>query len=209
MENTKETKSVDEDTIEADSIEKMEREEREPKREKESKIDKPMKIKESEYNKLVNDAKEFKDKYMRLYAEFENARKRMERDKSDFIKFANEGLIIEILGILDSLELSMKAARENQKENDAFLKGIEMVLANTYEILKRHGVKPIKALGQPFDPHYHEVLMQEETNEHEEGVVLEEFQKGYQLSDRVIRTVKVKIAQRKSENDQSQEETNE
>lgn len=162
--------------------------------------EKYIEIKEAEYLKLVNEVKEFKDKYMRLYAEFDNARKRMDREKQEFIKYANEGLIIELLGVLDSLELSMKAARDNHNDYEAFLKGIEMVMANTYEILKKNGVKPIKALGQPFDPHCHEVLMQEDTDEHDDGIVLEEFQKGYQLGERVIRTVKVKTARRKSEN---------
>ncbi len=163
------------------------------------KKDKVLKIKESEYAKIVEEGKEYKDKYLRLFAEFDNARKRMDREKQDFVKYANEELIVEILTILDGLELSIKSAKAKDSEDgEAFLKGIEMVVTQMHAFLNKYGVKPIKALGTIFDPHNHEVLLQEETSEHDDGLVLEELQKGYLLGEKVVRTAKVKIAKQKN-----------
>lgn len=150
-------------------------------------------LKESEYHKLVKEAAEYKDRYLRLGAEFDNARKRFERDKAEFAKYAGEGLIIEFLNILDDLERSVEAASQKHQNYEAFLKGIEMVMAHIHDMLKRQGVKPIEAVGKKFDPHCHEILMQEPA-EAEEGTVLQELQKGYRLGDRVVRTAKVKVA---------------
>jgi molecular chaperone GrpE len=158
--------------------------------------DKVIEIKQSEYKRLVEEAAAYKDKYIRLYAEFDNVRKRMEREKLEFIKYANEGLLSEFLNILDDLERSVQAANAKHEDYEAFLKGVQMVMAHVYEMLKKNGVTPIEACGRPFDPHYHEVLMQEETPSHEDGVVLEEFQKGYIYNDRVIRSAKVKVAKK-------------
>ena len=153
-------------------------------------------LKESEHQKLLEEVAQYKDKYVRLFAEFDNARKRMDREKQEFIKYANEELIVEFLNILDDLERSVEAAKAKHEDYTAFLKGIEMVMAHVYELLKSHGVKPINAKGNKFDPHCHEVLMQEENAAVEDGAVLEEFQKGYYLGDRVVRTAKVKVAKK-------------
>ena len=159
--------------------------------------EKTIELKESEYKKLQDELAQTKDKYVRLFAEFENARKRMEREKLEFIKYANEELIADFLNVLDDLERSVQAAQTKHEDYAAFLKGIEIVMAHVYDLLKKNGVKPIEAKGKKFDPHCHEVLMQEETDKAEEGVVLEEFQKGYFLGDRVVRTAKVKVAKGK------------
>jgi molecular chaperone GrpE len=156
-----------------------------------------IKVKASEYEKLNKQVAEYKDKYIRLYAEFENARKRMEREKLEFIKYANEELITEFLGIMDNLERSIEAAKAKHEYYTAFLKGIEMVMGHIYEMLKKSGVKPIEAKGKMFDPHCHEVLIQEETEEYDDGVIVEELQKGYYLGDKIIRTTKVKVAKTK------------
>ena len=150
-----------------------------------------------EHQKLVDELKEHKDKYVRLYADFENARKRMDREKLDFVRYANQGLISEFLGILDDLERSVEAAQAKHEDYSAFLKGIEMVMAHIYDLLRKNDVKPIEAKGKMFDPNCHEALMQEETDEVEEGTVVDEFQKGYMIGDKVIRTNKVKIAKKK------------
>jgi len=146
----------------------------------------------------VESVNDYKDKYLRLLADFDNARKRMEREKHEFIKYANEGLIIEFLAILDDLERTLAAFQNQQDNRDAVKKGIEMVMAHIYEMLKRNGVKAIDTKGKMFDPHRHEILMQEETTEAKDGMVLEEFQKGYSLGDKIIRTAKVKVAKNKN-----------
>jgi len=167
--------------------------------------DEIIQLSKEDYEKLT-EAASYKDKYIRLYAEFDNARKRMEREKSEFVKYSNEILLAEFLNILDDLERSVQAANSKHEDYQAFLKGIEMVMAHVYEMLKKNGIKPIEAKGQPFDPHCHEVLMQEETNTQEDGVVLEEFQKGYTYNDRVIRTSKVKVAKKIETNNNNIEE---
>lgn len=150
--------------------------------------------KESEHQKLLKEVADYKDKYVRLLAEFENVRKRTEREKQEFVKYASEELLIQFLSILDDLERSVEAAKAKHEDYEAFLKGIEMVMAHVYELLKKNSVKAIDAKGKMFDPHLHEALMQEETDKVKEGTVVEEFQKGYMLDGRVIRTSKVKVA---------------
>lgn len=151
-------------------------------------------ISEAEYNRLKQEVKDNKDQFLRTMAELDNVRKRFERDKVEFVKYANEGIINQFLNILDDLERTVKAAGEKHQDYEAFLKGVEMVMAHIYEMLKKNDVKRIDAVGKPFDPNCHEILMQQESNEHDDGKVIEEFQKGYCLGERVIRTSKVKVA---------------
>jgi molecular chaperone GrpE len=142
--------------------------------------------------------RETRDKYIRLCAEFDNTRKRYERERSEYVKYANERLLVDFLSVLDDLDRTVDAARAQHQDYKAFLKGVEMVMARVRDVLKNYAVKPIEAVGQKFDPHYHEILMQVESDEVEGVQVVEEFQKGYSLGDRVIRTAKVKVAVEKT-----------
>lgn len=154
---------------------------------------------EAEYQKLKEEAdksKEYWDRILRLQADFENTRKRLEKDKQEFIKFANEGIILQLLTVLDDLERAIEHAQTQKEDLPVFLKGIEMILAHLYEMLKEHGVKPIEAEGRPFDPNFHEALMQVENKDLPEHTVVEELQKGYLLNDRMIRTAKVKVSKK-------------
>ncbi len=152
--------------------------------------------KEERLKQVLEELDEYKDKYIRLCAEFDNARKRMEREKQEFIKYANEGILLELLAIIDNLERSLDSVNKESPDIDGLLEGINMVLSQAREVLSKHGVKPIEARGKSFDPHCHEILMQEETDEFDDGVVMDEFQKGYYFNDRVLRTAKVKIAKK-------------
>jgi molecular chaperone GrpE len=161
--------------------------------------EKTVTIKESEYLKLKEEAdkaRDLADKMLRLQADFENMRKRLEKEKQDFLKFANEGIIMELLNVLDDLERAVNLAETKHEDLSAFLKGVEMILAHLYEMLKEYGVKPIEAKGKLFDPHYHEALMQVENKELPDNTIVEELQKGYLLNDRVIRTAKVKVSKK-------------
>ena len=154
-------------------------------------------LKEAEYLKLKDDAKkaeEYWDRLLRMQADFDNIRKRQEKEKQDFVKFANEGIILELLSILDDLERSVNLAEAKHEDLQAFLKGVEMILAHFYDLLKEYGVRPIEAEGKIFDPHFHEVLMQTENKDVPEHTIVEELQKGYLLNDRIIRTAKVKVS---------------
>ncbi len=136
---------------------------------------------------------EYYDRLLRLQADFDNYKKRLEKERIEFIKFANEGIIIEILKILDDFERAVEAGR-TKHDFDILYKGIEMIHKDLMEFLKQEGIKEIEAKGKLFNPHEHEAMMQEETDVHPEDYVIEELQKGYIFNGRVIRPAKVKVA---------------
>lgn len=167
-----------------------------PAREAQDKEEKVVTLKEEDYLKIqqeISQAKEYQERLLRIQADFDNARKRIEKQNQDFIKYAAEEIILELLTILDDLERTTLAAENKSSSLETFLKGIEMILAHLYEMLKKYGVKHIEAAGRPFDPHTSEALMQVESDM-PEHTVLEELQKGYYLHERIIRTAKVKVA---------------
>ena len=169
--------------------------------------DEMIEISKKEYDTLKNKEQEVQDnleRMLRLQADFENARKRLERDKSEFIKFANKEIIAELLSFVDDFQRAFDAA-DKTNDFDVLHKGVEMILNRLLNLLKQNGISSIEAVGKPFDPAYHEAMMQEESDEHPENTVIEELQKGYLLDNRVLRTAKVKVSKNKDEqaNDQN------
>lgn len=151
-----------------------------------------------EFEALEDKAKksdEYFDRLLRLQADFDNYKKRLEKDKIEFIKFANEEIIAEILKIIDDFERAVEAGK-TKRDFDVLYKGIEMIHKDFKEFLKQKGLKEIEAQGKPFNPNEHEAMMQEETDAHPEDHVIEELQKGYTLNGRVIRPSKVKVAKK-------------
>ncbi len=146
--------------------------------------------------KLTQELGEAKDKYIRLFAEFDNMRKRNERERAALIKYAHEEVIIEMLGFLEDFERTIAAAKANQSDNGNLLKGMEMVYGRMQQLLKKYDVREIEAMGKKFDHACHEALMSAESDEYEDGMVLEVFQKGYMLGERVVRTAKVKVSKK-------------
>ncbi len=156
-------------------------------------------LKVSEFNELKDAAeksKDIQDKLLRSQADFENMRKRLEKDRQEFIKYANEGILLELLNVLDDLERTINLAEDKHEDLNAFVKGVEMILAHLYDMLKQYGVKPIEAEGKVFNPHYHEALMQVENKDLPEHTIVEVLQKGYLMHERVIRTAKVKVSKK-------------
>lgn len=147
----------------------------------------------AEYQKLVEDLTAYKDKYIRILAEFDNARKRNERDRAELIKYAHEEVIIEVLSLHEDLERSLDSSKKFGADPN-LIKGLEIVVGKMRELLKKYDVKPVESVGKKFDPVCHEAMMQVESQEHEDETIVEEFQKGYWLGDRVVRTAKVKVA---------------
>lgn len=143
---------------------------------------------------------EYFDRLLRLQADFDNYKKRLEKDKLEFIKFSNEGIIAQILKIIDDFERAVEAGK-TKHDFDVLYKGIEMIHNDFKEFLKEKGLKEIEAKGKPFNPYEHEAMMQEETDKHPEDHVVEELQKGYTLNGRVIRPAKVKVAKKPKTND--------
>jgi len=150
-------------------------------------------IEEKNYQKQLEEKiqkiDELTDTLKRLQAEFENFKKRADREKTEFVKYAHADVISQLLPVLDSFEIALK----NTSDKEKFVEGIKIIYAQLYSALEAEGLKPIKATGERFDPYKHEVLMKEESDKPEE-TILEEFQKGYMLNDRVIRHSKVKIS---------------
>jgi len=158
--------------------------------------EKMMSIPETQYHALLlkqKEAQESVDRLLRLQADFENTRKRMERDRLEFIKFADEQVIAELIPFVDDFQRAFDAA-DSTKDFNVLHKGVEMILNHLLEFLKRKGVTEIEAAGKPFDPRYHEAMLQVESDEYPENMVIEELQKGYMLNSRVVRTAKVKVA---------------
>jgi molecular chaperone GrpE len=144
--------------------------------------------------KEQKELRELTDTLQHLQAEFENYKKRAAKESCEFIKCANEDLILSLLPIIDNLELALKSCREDSD----FYKGIELIYSQLIDTLHSQGLKHIECSGKKFDPYYHEVLITEESNE-PDNTITEELQKGYMLNDKVIRHSKVKIVKKKRE----------
>ena len=137
-----------------------------------------------------------KDTFLREKAELENFKKRLTKEKDDFVQFANERLLQELIQIEDNLERALEvpnATLESLKE------GVEMIQKQFSTFLKNQKVEPIEAIGKAFDPTLHEVLNQQESEEHEENTVIEEYSKGYTLNGRILRPAKVVISKKPTE----------
>ena len=126
-----------------------------------------------------------------LQADFENYKKSATREKENFVRFANEKLILKLLNILDEFESAFSALEKAGESEDSA--GFKIIYKNLLKILEGEGLKPLNSYGKKFDHNYHEALMREDSGE-EEGTILEEFQRGYMLGDKVIRHARVKVA---------------
>jgi len=141
-------------------------------------------------------AEEYYEQLLRLKAEFENYRKRVEKEKEKIYLHGKEMVLTKLLSLLDTLE---QAERSLQNKNEKLkiediVSGIKLIVLDLHNFLKNEGLKIIESVGKKFDPHFHEVVEQEENEEKEEGIILAELQKGYIFQERVIRPAKVKIA---------------
>jgi len=132
------------------------------------------------------------DRLLRTAAEFDNYRKRVDRDRRDQAEAATADALADLLPIVDDLERALKAPSGG--DLDAFRKGVELIYQQMIELLRKRGVKPIDAVGADFDPRYHQAVVQETSPDHREGEVMEEFARGYMLGDRLLRPAMVKVA---------------
>jgi molecular chaperone GrpE len=143
-------------------------------------------------------AEEAADRLLRAYADLENAKKRLAREKEDFVRFANEKLMRELLPILDNFDRALVHTEPGLEDSAASLKeGILLMRRQFADFLSRHGVKRVEAVGKKFDPHLHEALGHVESSEYPDETVLEEIEAGYQLEGRLLRPAKVRISQEK------------
>jgi molecular chaperone GrpE len=139
--------------------------------------------------------KNLQDKYVRLYAEFENFKKRASRDQEEYTKHANERLLKELLPVLDNLERAIYHAKEVQ-DSPKILAGLELVLKQFLEVMNKFGVSPFESYLKPFDPSKHQAIGQTDSDEHENGTVVEEVQRGYRFNDRILRPALVMVSKK-------------
>ncbi len=137
---------------------------------------------------------DFKAKYLLLLAEMENARKRLLKEKQETIRFAIENVLLELLTPLDTFENALGFAEKQSDETRNWAMGFQMILSQFKDILHDHGVVAFSAMGEKFDPHRHDAVEVEETHDHEDGAILQEFMKGYKCGDRILRAARVKVA---------------
>jgi molecular chaperone GrpE len=151
---------------------------------------------QQEIDALKKERDDLYDRLLRKQAEFENYKKRMDREKSDFIQFASADLMKELLNALDSFELALKNAA-TKPDTQNMLRGFELIYKQTQDTLTRFGLKPIEAKGKKFDPHFHQAVSTQPTDDVEENTVMDEMRKGYLLNGRLLRPAMVSVAAKK------------
>ena len=134
------------------------------------------------------------DRLLRKQAEFENFKKRMERERSEFAQFASADLIKELLNALDSFDLAIRNAAAETKGGGNMLRGFELIYKQIQDTLARFGLKPLEAKGKAFDPNFHQAVATKPTNDVEENTVIEEMRKGYTLNGRLLRPAMVTVS---------------
>lgn len=166
--------------------------------------DKEISIPESELNALKEKAAkvdESLDKMLRLQADYENRKKRQDKEKLDFLRFANENLITELLRVMDDFERAIDSAK-NSNDAKVLLEGLEMVRHDFQDIMEENGLKVIDPKGQPFDPEKHEAIEHIEDDGHPANTALEVMRKGYELNGKILRPAAVKVSKKKGEEEE-------
>ncbi len=148
---------------------------------------------EEKIEKAEAEAKEAYDRFLRASAELENHKKRTQKEMAEFRKYANASLVKELLGVVDNLERAIESSNGSNEEGQ-LSEGLDLTLKELLKIFKTFHACPIEALGKPFDPCYHQAMMQQETADQPENIVLNELQKGYMIHDRLLRPAMVVVS---------------
>lgn len=146
--------------------------------------------------KIPQEKVDYKDKWLRALADYDNLSKRMAKEKIETIKFSNQLIIMELFPIMDSFDSALKSA-ETSSDKEAFLKGLKMLQNEFHRILEVNGLKKVKSVGEKFDPNLHQAEEEICTDKFQAGVVAEEIRSGYTLSDRLLRPALVKVSKGK------------
>jgi len=142
---------------------------------------------------VENEKNELSDRLLRNMAEFDNYKKRVVREKEDLIKYGNEKFAFDLLSVMDNFERSLEQAKSSQ-ELESVIEGIEMIQKQLVSAMEKFHVKPFESVGEPFDPERHEAMAQQEHEEYEENTVIEEYQKGYCLKEKLLRPARVIVS---------------
>jgi molecular chaperone GrpE len=138
-------------------------------------------------------AEENYQRFLRTQADFDNFRRRTQKEKEEFAKYASLKLIEQLLPVVDNFERALAASKDNN-DFESLAKGVNMIFRQLEQVLTSEGLQAMETVGTPFNPEYHQAIMQVESEEHEEGIVVEEVQKGYMLKDKVLRPAMVKVS---------------
>jgi molecular chaperone GrpE len=151
---------------------------------------------------LEQERNELSDRLLRTMAEFDNYRKRVAREKEGLVKYGTEKIACEILPVVDSFERAL--AQSNQSADaDPVVAGLEMILKQLLAALEKFDIKPFNSIGEQFNPEIHEAMVQQEHPDHEDNTVIEEFQKGYMLGERLLRPARVIVSRLPAEQDET------
>ncbi len=153
---------------------------------------------QTEWETAQSEAKDYKDKYLRLLAEMENLRKRMVKERSDQAHYTVANLVCDFLPPLDNLENALTYAHQMSDEVRNWALGFQMVLSQFKEVLTTNGVVPLVSIGELFDPHQHEAVDAVESDTHSPGTIIEEYVRGYKMGSKTIRPARVKVARKPS-----------
>lgn len=143
--------------------------------------------------KLSAEAEDYKTRYLRAQADFDNFRRRSRQEKEEFAAYANVKIIEELLPVIDTFEMALKSS-ENA-DTKTLLTGVQMVHRQLMTVLDNYGLQPIPAVGQPFDPNLHEGIMRVESSDYPVNTVVEELRSGYKVKEKVVRPSMVKVSQ--------------
>lgn len=144
-----------------------------------------------ELEKLSAELEEVKSGKLRLQADFDNYKKRVEKEKQSLISYAVEGMVSELLPVIDNFE---RALEVKEADFEGFYQGVEMIKNQLIEAMKSQGIEEIEALNQPFDPNYHNAVSQIESEDHDSDIVVQVYQKGYKIKDKVVRPSMVVVS---------------
>jgi molecular chaperone GrpE len=147
---------------------------------------------------------ELNDKYVRLYADFENFKKVTARNRKELLRYSNEEIMRDLLTVIDHLELALQHSLENT-DSTSLSQGVDMTLKELISILQKHGLSHIDALNRPFDPNVHHAMSQIESEDVDENTVIEEFRKGYMYKERVLRAALVGVSTKRAKTNETEE----
>lgn len=148
---------------------------------------------QDELARLKTEVEETQQRFVRAQADFDNFRRRTQKEKEELAKYASMKLVTELVPVIDNFERAMATVPEGT-ESESFSKGIQMIFRQLETVLNNEGLTAMDTVGQPFNPEFHQAIMQVESDEYEEGTVVEEVQKGYMLKDKVLRPAMVKVS---------------
>jgi molecular chaperone GrpE len=149
---------------------------------------------QSQIDALTAEKASLYDKLLRRQAEFENYRKRVDRERGELYQHGRDDVLLQFLPVVDNFERALSSLETSEGDAEALRHGVELIHRQFKDALSKLGLEAVEAVGQTFDPHVHEAVTTEATDKHKENTVIQEFQRGYRIGDRLLRPAKVKVA---------------